>query len=456
VEDTQPTEQQEDSARRLAGRDRARLALGYLRVVQGRCAPAVHEVRPGGTTIGRDAGDVRVDDSRVSRVHARIEHTAIGWRLVDLGSRNRGFVDGREYKPEDQAALSDGAVIRLGNCLFVFRTTLQPADGEVDSSVFPGVSPGATEVRRRIAALAAAPGHALVLGETGTGKERVARAIAAARKPFVAQNCGELGAELARSELFGHVQGAFSGATQSKPGLIDSAGDGALFLDEIGELSLEVQVDLLRFLEDGSYRAVGGQKSLRSAARVVAATNVDIDQAVAAGRFRRDLAARLRASNAPLALPPLRDRREDILQWCRLFTLEAGVAADDLWTGGALECLLLYAWPENLRELRGVVRALVADGNASPWPTELLPERIYAHRNVLRGAVESAPPLDDPTPPRREPTQAEIEDALRETGGKVNRAARMLGVERTKFYRLCRGFGIALEEHRAATQPEEE
>jgi DNA-binding NtrC family response regulator len=189
---------------------------------------------------------------------------------------------------------------------------------------------------------------------------------------------------------------------------------------------------------------------------VVAATNVDIDKAVASGKFRRDLAARLRASNEPLELPPLRERREDIPQWCQLFALEAGrEAGGEMWTAGALECLLLYPWLENLRALRGVVRALVADGMAIPCATERLPERIYAHRNTLRVRSGDAPP-DDPTPPRRDPSQAEIEEALSKTAGKMINAARLLGIERTKLYRLCRSLGIALDEHRASTPPEEE
>jgi transcriptional regulator with GAF, ATPase, and Fis domain len=207
----------------------------------------------------------------------------------------------------------------------------------------------------------------------------------------VAQNCGELTPELARSELFGHVQEAFSGARHAKAGLVDAAGEGALFLDEIGELALDVQADLLRFLEDGTYRPVGGQRTLHSGARVVTATNVDLDHAVGGNRFRRDLLARLRASNAPLELPALRDRREDIPGWAQRFVREAGVSVETLWTAGALECLILYPWPDNLRELRGVVRDLVANAAPLPWPTERLPAQLHEHRAALRAPGE--PPV---------------------------------------------------------------
>jgi DNA-binding NtrC family response regulator len=422
--------------------------------VLGVSSSAIHEVRSTGTVIGRDTGDVRLHDDRISRQHVRIESIASGWRLVDLGSRNGGFVDGRTFKSKDHAALRDGTVIRLGDSLLVFRTSPLADDLGSDEPAFPGVSPVAAAVRRRIAALAAAPGHALVLGETGTGKERVARAIAEPRKPhpFVIQNCGELSRELARSELFGHAQGAFSGASHSKSGLIDAAGDGVLFLDEVGELSLDVQVDLLRFLEDETYRPVGAQRLIHSGARVIAATNVNLDQAIDSGRFRRDLVARLRASNAPLELPPLRERREDIPQWTRLFLAEAGYpTTGQIWAAGALECLLLYPWLGNLRELRGVVRGVFTENPRLPCETERLPEQIYQHRNALRGEP-AGPSHDDATPPHSEPTQAEVEDALRRSNGIMASAAKLLGIERTKLYRICRTLGISLEQHRGISR----
>ena len=417
-------------------------------MVFGKSPRAIHEVRGAGTIVGRNPGDaIQIEDGRMSRQHVRIEHSPGGWHLADLGSRNGGFVDGRGFRPNASSPIADGAVIRLGDSLMIFRSVLAD-DGNTTSTSFPGVSPVAVAVRRRIAALVASAGHVLVLGETGTGKERVARALASSRPdaPFVTQNCAELTRELARSELFGHIRGAFSGATQTKQGLVDIAGDGVLFLDEVGELALDVQGDLLRFLEDGSYRPLGSVELRHSAARVVAATNIDLDDAVGNSRFRRDLAARLRASNAPLELPPLRERREDIPLWARMFLVEADCTVENAWSVGALECLLLYPWLENLRELRGVVRTFVADHTPMPIASEALPRRIVEHRGMLRGGP--APDvLDDPTPPR-EPEKVEIEEALRRTGGRVRTAAMQLGIDRRKFYRLCERLGIALEEHR--------
>ncbi len=430
--------------------------MGHLRVVFGKSPRAVHEVRGAGTIIGRNPGDaIQIDDGRMSRQHVRVEHGPAGWQLVDLGSRNGGFVDGRGFRPNVTVPVTDGALIRLGDSLMIFRTSYFE-DRDDASTAFPGVSPVAVAVRRRLAALAASAGHVLVLGETGTGKERVARALAASRKdaPFVTTNCAELTHELARSELFGHQRGAFSGATQTKQGLVDLAGDGVLFLDEVGELALDVQGDLLRYLEDGSYRPLGSVELRHSAARVVAATNIDLDDAVANNRFRRDLAARLRASNAPIELPPLRERREDIPLWARMFLREVGCVVVEPWTVGALECVLLYPWLENLRELRGVMRTFVSEGVVMPIASEALPARIAEHRGMLRGGP--APLLvDDPTPPR-EPEKIEIEEALRRTGGRVRTAAMQLGIDRRKLYRLCERFGIALEEHRGTEPGKEE
>jgi DNA-binding NtrC family response regulator len=458
VDETRPTEQQDDSAAQLARREV--VSVAHLRVVLGRCASEIYEIPSTGVTLGRDASDstcdVRVDDLRMSRQHGRIERNRSGWQLVDLGSRNGGFVDGLGLAPQQRVTLDDGAVIRLGDTLFVFRLSLPATDARGEDPVFPGVSAAAARVRRRIDALAAGSGHVLILGETGTGKERVSRAIASRATRFVALNCAELRRELVRSELFGHLRNTFSGATHDKVGLVETAGKGVLFLDEIGELAPDVQADLLRYLEDGSFRPIGATELRHSDARVVAATNVDLDQAVMDGDFRRDLAARLRASNQPLELPPLRARREDIPRWANLFLREAGYkGSDSAWTVGTLECFLLYPWLENLRELRGAIRGLIADTVSFPCPTDKLPRKITDHRGKLRSS-STAEPTPDATPPARDPTQAEIEAALQQTQGRVRTAARQLGIERRKLYRLCERFGIALEDHRAGTQQEDE
>jgi DNA-binding NtrC family response regulator len=470
VVETWQTEAQDDSAIGVPDLEKA---VAHLRVLTGRSPLAVHVVSAKGASVGRVGGgcDFVIDDGRMSRRHARIERGITGWHLQDLFSRNAGFVDGRGHGKGGRAALADGSVIRLGDTLLVFRESTPTTDGRPDSAVFPGISPRAVEVRRRIDALAAGAGHVLILGETGTGKERVAQAIGDSRAshPFVTLNSAELSRDLARSELFGHVRGAFTQAHATKLGLVDKAGDGVLFLDEIGELSLDVQAELLRFLEDGSYRPLGSTELRHSNARVIAATHVDLDQAVQKNRFRRDLLARLRASNAPLELPPLRDRREDVFGWTQLFFREfERDPGQHPWTVGALECLLLYPWKENLRELRAVVSQAAEQSLEFPCAPEHLPPAVRTHRGTLRApnaAQDDATPLhvpaarsEPPVPelPAPEPSRAEIDDALRQTQGRVRTASQLLGIERRKLYRLCEKYGISLESYRGDTEREDE
>jgi transcriptional regulator with GAF, ATPase, and Fis domain len=444
-------------------------SAGHLRVLTGESPHTAHTVDLKGLSIGRLGGDcdVMVDDVRMSRKHARIERSITGWRFQDLRSRNGFFVNGRGYGRGDRVPLPDGAVIRLGDTLMVFRATPLPTDDRVSSEVFPGASPAAGSVRRRIDALAAASGHVLILGETGTGKERVAKAIGDQRAPhpFVVLNAAQLRPDLARSELFGHLRGAFTHAVGTKQGLVELAGEGALFLDEIGDLPLDVQPDLLRYLEDGSYRPLGAIELRHSHARVIAATNLDLDEAVRQGKFRRDLLARLRATNTPLELPPLRERREDILGWTRLFFRQLGRdPGPQPWTAGALECLLLYPWDENLRYLTSVVNHAATHAEAFPCAPEHLPPQVRNHRSVLRagaGAPIDDPTLPQPTPqgqqPRQiDPTRDEITEALRQTGGRMRPAAVLLNIDRRKLYRLCERFGIVIEEFRPSELPRED
>lgn len=478
--ETWQTEQQDDSAVDLKELEQS---IAHVRVLTGRTPHAVHVIPSRGTSIGRVGGDCDfvIDDGRMSRRHARIERSAAGWQLQDLGARNRGFVDGRGYGAFERVPLGEGAVLRFGDTLMVFRASPPVSDGRADSAVFPGVSPVAVQVRRRIDTLAAGTGHVLVLGETGTGKERVAKALAEHRssQPFVTLNSAELSRDLARAELFGYARGAFTDARANKIGLVDTAGDGVLFLDEIGELSLEVQPELLRFLEDGSYRPVGSTELRKSNARLVAATHVDLDLAVEQGKFRRDLLARLRASNTPLILPPLRDRREDLLGWTELFFKQhARDVGSEPWTAGALECMLLYPWPENLRGLSAVVTEVSSESPSFPCKTDNLPAQLLAYRGSVRarpgapGNEEHTPQAPVPATPRPNgghistppahapsrpvPTRAEIEETLRMTQGNMRLTAQHLGVDRRKLYRLCEHYGIQRESYRGDTQREDE
>ena len=445
------TERQDDSV--TTSRARA-TAEAHLCVVNGAPDEPVHSLASAGLVLGRTPQDdtephAVVSDTRISRRHVRVALGDRGWQLTDLGSRNGGYVDGAHFEPHATVSLDDGSVVRLGDSLLVFREG--PASSGASEPSFPGISATSERVRARVRSLAHGDGHVLVLGETGTGKERVARALGEQRPPFVVVNCAELSHELARGELFGHVRGAFSGATGQREGLVAEAGDGTLFLDEIGELDQGVQADLLRFLEDGCYRPLGSNELRQSKARVVAATNLPLDEAVQSGRFRRDLLARLRAVNGPLELPPLRERREDIFYWARRFfdeALEGGVYGP-LASAGAAECLLLHSWPENLRELRGIIRAAAREGGA-PIVTEKLPSKV----REVRVSVRSRDDARSPTPAAKapgtshDPTREEIERALKDAGGRMRAAAEQLGIDRRKLYRLCEKLGIDIDSHR--------
>jgi transcriptional regulator of acetoin/glycerol metabolism len=255
----------------------------------------------GSCRIGRRSEEVSVglmlDDGRASRLHAELRKTDGGWLLTDLGSKNGTEVDGRRLT--GPRAVHDRAVLRIGDTLFVLRTRRPANDGLVDDADLPGISPEMAEVRRAVRAVAPGQHPVLVLGPTGSGKEYAAWAIhrhAASSGPRVAVNVAELQPNLAAAELFGYEPGAYTGATASgADGLVTRADGGTLFLDEIGDLSLDVQPTLLRFLESGEYRRVGSGTVSRSRARIVAATHVDLDAAVAQQLFRRDLLGRLRA-----------------------------------------------------------------------------------------------------------------------------------------------------------------
>lgn len=272
----------------------------------------------------------------------------------------------------------------------------------------------------------------LITGESGTGKELIARRLhrGSARRggPFVAVNCAALPESLAESELFGHEKGAFTGADKDRPGRFEEANGGTLFLDEIGDLPLPLQAKLLRVLEDGLVRRLGGRRDVPVSVRVVAATNRELHQAMEAGQFRRDLYYRLAVVR--IDLPPLRDRTGDIAALARHFlvTLAArhGLPTAEL-SPEALEALERYPWPGNVRELRNVLeRALVVRAGS-----------VIRREDVDLPALGSSP-LDLPLDRDAREREAILE-ALRRANGHRERAAELLGVSvRTLYYRLRR------------------
>lgn len=278
----------------------------------------------------------------------------------------------------------------------------------------------------------------LITGESGTGKDVVARAIHSrsqrADQPFIIKNCGTLQKELARSELFGHNKGAFTGATVSQEGLLTLAHQGTLFLDEIGELPLEVQATLLRVLENQTYRRVGDKQERRVDVRFLFATNRNLPEEVAAGRFHEALYHRLNVFH--IGLTPLRERKEDIPLLVEHFLtlLSAGRPPCRL-SRNVMDCLMAYHWPGNIRELRNVIeRGIILAENG-----------IISTRALPREMVSSPPqrPADDGFLPLAELEKRHIQGVLKKVDGNRSQAASILGISRKTLYRKLRDQGNA-------------
>ncbi len=318
-----------------------------------------------------------------------------------------------------------------------------------------GVSVAMERVRELIARVAPTDARVLIIGESGTGKELAAAAIhrgsTRAERPFVRVNSAAIPRDLVESEMFGHERGAFTGATERRIGRFELADGGTLFLDEVGDLGPDAQAKLLRAIEAGEVERVGGGKPIPINVRIIAATNMDLSRAVTEGRFREDLFFRLNV--IPVALPPLRDRREDIgplvLHFSALFQVRSGHAAPR-WSQDALQALMHYPWPGNVRELANIVERLaILHGGVeigAPEVASVLPSDPIG--SVRTGVVP--PPTGNGMLPLSdaldEYERTLISEALRESRGNVAEAARRLQTDRPNLYRRMRRLGIAWEE----------
>ncbi|MDF9392835.1 AAA family ATPase [Methylococcus capsulatus] len=310
---------------------------------------------------------------------------------------------------------------------------------EADVEILHGLltrEPAMKQVFRLVRNVAETEATVLIRGESGTGKELIARAVHAeshrVKGPFLAVNCAALAPSLLESELFGHVRGAFTGAVRSHAGLFQRADGGTLFLDEVAELPLELQAKLLRVLQERSFVPVGGDRMLSADVRIVAATHRSLRDAVREGRFREDLMYRLRV--VPLFLPPLRERRRDIglLLWHFIERHNArGLRRIVRIDPDAMRRLLDHLWPGNVRELQNVVEYAFAVGRGDVLELDDLPPEFGEVQTGPRAAPETVP------------DEAErIRVALRQSGGRIDQAARMLQMSRATLWRKRKKLGV--------------
>ncbi len=325
------------------------------------------------------------------------------------------------------------------------KAPVLPASSAVRDTIPPGLlgrTQAMTSVYKQIAYAATADVPVLIVGESGTGKELVADAIhehgKRSGRPYVPINCGALTETLLESELFGHVKGSFTGAIADNKGIFQVAHTGTVFLDEVGEMSPALQVKLLRVLQEGEVRPVGGSRTVQVDVRILAATNVDVEKAVAEGRFRQDLYYRLGV--VVIHLPPLRERREDIPLLVERFLGAACAKAgrEVEMTPGAMEALTSHPWPGNVRELENTIERLVVFSRGSRIDADDLPVTLASKpATVLRQLFDDLPSLD-------ELERRYLLHVLEQVNGNRTRAAEVMGIDRRTLYRMAERFGIPL------------
>lgn len=317
-------------------------------------------------------------------------------------------------------------------------------DMETDLHGIVGASAKIQDVLRMVSRLKDTRTPVLIAGESGTGKELVARAIhfrgAFANRPFVAVDCGSLVPTLIESELFGYEKGAFTGAIRSKPGLFQSANGGAIFLDEIGELPLEMQAKLLRVLQEKEVRPVGSNQKVKVDVRIIAATNRDLEAEYRNGTFRKDLYFRLNV--VTVHLPALRERRSDIPMLVHWFLDRYAKGNAIQVTSGAMKCLLQYDWPGNVRELENCIERAVALGDRETIDVGDLPPALIS-ASAMPVSVGEIATSGLSTTDLEAIERTTIERVFQQVGGDKIRAGKMLGISRATLYRKLKRYNIA-------------
>ena len=391
--------------------------------------------------------ELRLPGGTISSVHARLECGPDAWRFIDANSRNGSYRNGVRCT---EAELRDGDILQIGNTLLRFRTAL-PGGPDLDTRTAAPEAPGFTTLlpdlalrMRALEPIARSAVPVLLLGETGTGKEVLARAIhtlSGRTGTFVAVNCGAIAQGLIESLFFGHRKGAFTNATHEELGYVRAADGGTLFLDEVGDLPEPAQAALLRVLQEREVVPVGATRPIKVDLRVVSATHRPIDKMAASGTFRSDLFARLNGHRHALA--PLRERREDM-------GLLIGELLDRLTSPGAKaprlapdvgHLLLTYDWPLNIRELEQCLHSSRVQAPSSSIRRRHLPAEV-------REPQAEPPPLARSPEPPPEELRQRLLLLLKEHQGNVSYVARDLGTSRTQVHRLLQRFRINLTDFR--------
>ncbi len=371
-----------------------------------------------GVVVGRSwLAEAGVRDTKVSGEHLRFSRVDGRHYFEDIGSRNGTWIDGERVGPRERRGLADGAVLRVGRTLLVHRASFlgDPAPAPpIGLLVGPW---GLGEVRTRLAELSRrAERNVLIEGATGTGKEHLAAAVihalGRARKPRASINVAAVSAGIFEAQLFGWVKGAYSGSAEGGPGVFGTNDGGSVFLDEIGELPLDLQPKLLRALENREIQRVGAGSTTKIDVLVVAATNRPLEEAVERGAFRRDLHARF---TARLTLPGLADRPEDVYAILTALAKRRGLALDSEQSEvEAVERLMLDTWSANVRDLDRVAAAVVAAGQLTLAAIERELQPLSRESLLTREAAERM---------------------VRECGGVEREVERRYGIKRGKLRR---------------------
>jgi DNA-binding NtrC family response regulator len=409
-------------------------------VTKGRDAGTEMVLQKGVVMIGTLAGsDLVLTDPTVSRHHAQVEERSDGWLLRDHNSTNGTFLDGVRVR---EAYLAPGSVIRLGQSEMTFspleeRIEILQSHAESFGDLIGSSSP-MQEVYGLLERIAPTDVTVLLEGETGTGKELAARALHQNSRrsggPFVVFDCGAVAPNLIESELFGHEKGAFTDAVKTRQGAFELADGGTIFLDEIGELSLDLQPKLLRALDQRETKRVGADKPVTVNVRVISATNKDLEKEVKAGKFREDLFYRL--SVVRVALPPLRKRKEDIETLAS--HLLAGISKEigKKITGlspEAASALTAYSWPGNVRELRNVLGRAAALSDSG----RIEPKDLFLSQGKKTATFEG---LSGKT--LEEIEKSAIAATLTSVDNNKTEAARVLGIAYSTLYEKMKKYGM--------------